>query len=378
MTERLDISVQTSKVDQVYLKFKHEGVYLDESEGKSMYKISDLTFDLKRYEYFETFHIAGSSRNYAENIGIKITLDDGTYGIGEASPSYRVNGEVVSALMSLQSIIKDMISGLDVREYGKIFKIMDGFSRTAPSVKAAVQYATLDALGNSMGLPVYMLLGGSKSKIETDKTVSIDTLERMVKKAEEFFGEGFNSLKIKVGENLKEDMDKMLAISDATHGSYYVVDANQGYSAKEAIQFAKYLYDHQINVKVFEQPVVWNDIEGLKLVRYNSPIPVAADEGVKTKYDAYQMIKNDCVDFINIKLMKSGLSDALAIIELAKISNVGLMIGCMSESSSGINQSVNFACGTGAFAHHDLDSHMLLKEDKFEGKFHQEKNIISM
>ncbi len=47
------------------------------------------------------------------------------------------------------------------------------------------------------------------------------------------------------------------------------------------------------------------------------------------------------------------------------------MIGCMSESSLGINQSVHFALGTGAFDFHDLDSHLMLKEPGFRGKFVQ-------
>ncbi len=336
-----------------------------------MYRISDVKLEVKRYEYYETFHITGSSRDSAENIEIKLLLDDGTEGFGEASPSYRVNGEVVSALVALEPTIKEMIKEFDVREYAKIFKIMDGFSRSSPSIKAAVQYATLDAFSNSIDLPVYKILGGSKDEIETDKTISIDLLDKMVQKAKETFHKGFHTLKIKVGENLKEDMEKILAISDATKGAEYVVDANQGYTPKEAIQFAKFVHDNKINVKIFEQPVIWNDLEGLKLVRYNSPIPIAVDEGVKTKYDAYRLIKDDCVDFINIKLMKSGISDALSIIEMAKTANVGLMIGCMSESSLGITQSVHLATGTGAFAHCDLDSHMLIKEEKFRGKFTQ-------
>ncbi|BBJ28939.1 L-Ala-D/L-Glu epimerase [Athalassotoga saccharophila] len=341
-------------------------------------KISDVKFELKRYEYHETFHITGSSRSTAKNIEVKLLIDDGTIGMGEASPSYRVNGEVAPSLLSIESNVREMIKGIDVREYAKVFRVMDGLSKSAPSIKAAIQYATLDALSIEIGLPVYKILGGSKDTIETDKTISIDTLERMVQKSVETFSQGFHALKIKVGENLKEDMEKILAISEATKGAEYVIDANQGYSPKEALQFAKFLYENRINVKIFEQPVIWNDFEGLKLVRHESPVPIAADESVRTKYDAYRLIKDDCVDFINIKLMKSGISDALAIIEMAKTTNIGLMIGCMSESSLGINQSVHIAAGTGAFAHCDLDSHMLIKEDKFRGKFVQNGSKMNL
>jgi hypothetical protein len=41
----------------------------------------------------------------------------------------------------------------------------------------------------------------------------------------------------------------------------------------------------------------------------------------------------------------------------------------MGESSLGINQSVNFALGTGTFEFHDLDSALMLKEENFRGKY---------
>ena len=340
-----------------------------------MHEIVNVTFELKTYEYIEPFRIANNVENKAHNVEVKVYLKDGAVGIGEASPSYRVNGERVSALLALEDDVKEMISGEDVKNYRRIFNIMDGLSRTAPSVKAAVQYATLDALSAIWNAPVYQILGGHKNRIHTDKTIGIDTLNVMVEKARKTFEEGFKTLKIKVGENLKEDIEKMVAISEATPEASYIVDANQGYTTKTAVQFAQEVYRQNVNVVVFEQPIMWNDHDGLKLLRYASPFPIAADESAKTKHDVYDLIRNECVDFVNIKLMKSGLSDALSIVELAKTTNIGLMIGCMGESSVGINQSVHFAAGTGAFSYHDLDSHMMLKEN-FRGKFKQERDNL--
>lgn len=344
-----------------------------------MNEIQNVTFELKRYDFFEPFRITGWVHNEAENVEVKVILKNGGIGRGEASPSYRVNGEKIPALMALQDDVKKMLQGLDVRNYRHIFNVMDGLSRTAPSIKAAVQYAVLDSLSVISGLPVYQILGGSKNEIKTDKTVGIDEIGKMVEKAKRFYhDEGYKTLKIKVGENLKEDIEKILDISDATKGASYVVDANQGYSVKEAVQFARTAYENDVNIVVFEQPIMWNNFDGLKVLRYNSPFPIAADESAKTKYDVYELIRNDCVDFVNIKLMKSGISDALSIVELAKTTDTGLMIGCMSESSLGINQSVHFAAGTGAFTYHDLDSHMLLKEKEFVGKFTQEGELIKL
>jgi len=54
---------------------------------------------------------------------------------------------------------------------------------------------------------------------------------------------------------------------------------------------------------------------------------------------------------------------------MVKAANLRLMIGCMAESSLGVNQSVHFALGTGAFDFHDLDSPLMLKEPEFRGKY---------
>ncbi|EIW00953.1 L-Ala-D/L-Glu epimerase [Thermoanaerobacter siderophilus] len=340
-----------------------------------MGKIVDIKFTLKRYNFYKPFHIVGSISSEATNIEVEVTLDSGAKGYGEASPSFRVNGERVEALLQFENFVKETITGIDVKNYRKIFDITDKMFAT-PSLKAAVQYAVLDAFSEEIGIPVYQILGGAKDKIETDKTVGIDSFKNRIEEAKSIYNKGFRVIKIKVGENLAEDIEVMESIFEVTKGAKYIVDANMGYTHKQAVEFIKKVYNMGIDVSVFEQPVLANDIDGLKFVRFNSPFPVAADESARTKYDVLRLIKEEAVDYINIKLMKSGISDALAIVEMAKAANLQLMIGCMSESSVGINQSVHFALGTGAFNFHDLDSHLMMKEEIFRGKFEQKISEI--
>ncbi|MFN3282810.1 MAG: L-Ala-D/L-Glu epimerase [Pseudothermotoga sp.] len=336
-----------------------------------MSKIKDIQFSMKTYEYEKPFHITGSIASYATNIEVKVMLENGVEGYGEASPSFRVNGEKPEMIMALESFVKEILTGMDVTEYRKIFQVADKLLAT-PSLKAATQYAILDALSQETDLEVYQLLGGATKQIETDKTVGIDTLENRIADAKKIFEAGFKTIKIKVGEDLKEDIQAMYEIYKVSKGAKYIVDANMGYTPKQAVEFANQVYQAGIDIAVFEQPVYMSDIDGLRFVRFNVPFPVAADESAKTKFDVLRLIKEEAVDYVNIKLMKSGVSDAIAIVELVKSANMKLMIGCMGESSVGINQSVHFALGTGAFDFCDLDSHLMLKEERFRGKFIQE------
>ncbi|PLV58060.1 L-Ala-D/L-Glu epimerase [Thermotoga sp. KOL6] len=336
-----------------------------------MSKIVDVKFSLRKYEYEKPFHITGSISSETKNVEVEIVLQSGIRGCGEASPSFRVNGEKVEAILSLENFVKEMLIGQEVENYGTIFSVTDKLF-AFPSLKAAVQFAVLDALAQEWNTEVCNILGGMKEEIETDKTVGIDTIENRMKEAQRIYEEGFRVIKVKVGENLKEDIEAMMEIARVTKGARYIVDANMGYSPKEALEFAKKIYQAGVDVAVFEQPVRREDIEGLRFVRYHSPFPVAADESARTKFDVMRLVKEEAVDYVNIKLMKSGISDALAIVKIAESTGLKLMIGCMGESSLGINQSVHFALGTGAFEFHDLDSHLMLKEEKFRGKFLQE------
>ncbi len=342
-----------------------------------MAKIKSVKFKLNTFEYVKPFHIANNIAYDTQNIEIIIELENGIQGFGEASPSFRVNGERIEALMALERVVQDMIVGMDVREYRRIFEKTESL-KFASSIKAGVQYAVLDAFGEEIGVPVYQILGGAKREIETDYTISIGSIEERVEETKNIIARGHRVIKIKVGENLEEDIQGMMAIYDVSKGCRYIVDANTGYTPKEAVNFAKEVYKLGIDISVFEQPVAMTDIEGLKYVRWNSPFPVAADESARTKYDVFRLIKEEAVDYINIKLMKSGISDALAIVEIVKTANLRLMIGCMGESSLGVNQSVHFALGIGAFDFHDLDTPLMLKEPEFRGKYKVEGPVYKV
>lgn len=341
-----------------------------------MSRIKDIKIRPVEYRYKKTFHIANSSTDVAKNVEIELITEEGFTGRGEASPSYRVCGETQQSIISFVQKIDD-IKGIDVRNYRKIFEITDRLI-SSPALKAAVQFATIHAMCNEIGIKVWEFFGGMSDSIETDKTVSIGTIDEMVKEAIDIKKKGFKVIKIKVGEDVDHDVEAVEEIYSKTKGMKYIVDANCGYSVKDAIYFAKKLYSKGIDIDLFEQPVDRYDIDGLKLVRKVSVFPICADESAKTKYDVLNIIKNDACDFINIKLMKCGLSDAISIIDICQTARKGLMIGCMGESSLGINQSVQLACGYGVFKFCDLDSHLMIYENESRGDFIQNKGLIKV
>ena len=70
---------------------------------------------------------------------------------------------------------------------------------------------------------------------------------------------------------------------------------------------------------------------------------IAADESVFTAGDAVNVVRAGCADVINIKLMKSGIVEAMDIVAIARSANLKLMIGCMLETRRGISASSRFS-----------------------------------
>ena len=118
---------------------------------------------------------------------------------------------------------------------------------------------------------------------------------------------------------------------------------------------------------LFEQPVSRYDLAGMRFVKDHTSIPIAADESVFTSADAINVVRTGCADYINIKLMKSGIIEAMDIAAIARSANIKLMIGCMLETKLALGCSVHFAAGMGCFSHIDLDPHIDPALEPFTG-----------
>jgi L-alanine-DL-glutamate epimerase-like enolase superfamily enzyme len=105
----------------------------------------------------------------------------------------------------------------------------------------------------------------------------------------------------------------------------------------------------------------------MRFVKDHTSVPVAADESVFTSSDAINVVRTGCADVINIKLMKSGIIEALDIVAIARSANIRLMIGCMLETSLALGCSVHFAAGLGCFDYIDLDPHIDPEKGPFTG-----------
>ena len=232
--------------------------------------------------------------NYSNEVVVKIYTDTGLMGIGSAAPAPKVTGETESSIVGAVSHISEAIKGMDLSSLQCIFKVIEESIKGNNSAKAAVEVAIYDLWGKSLNTPLYKLLGGFDSTVLTDITIQDDEkLENMVNAAYEATRGGYTNIKIKLGNGIESDFEKVKVIRRAIRKGIKVrVDGNQGWTPKEAIRIIRKIEELDLDIEFVEQPVKAWDIQGLKFIKDNVDTMILADESVFGSPEAFKVIQN--------------------------------------------------------------------------------------
>lgn len=307
------------------------------------------------------FVTALGHKRISRNLLVAVRLSDGTFGYGEASASLAWPDQTQEAMTrALRKFTPELLRA-DIRGWRRLCRRASESSGEYPTAVGALECALVDAYTRSRGIPLWRWFGGRKGFVVSDLTISAWAPEVAARAARQAARAGFDQLKIKVtGWDLEEDLRRVQAVRRAAPRALLFLDGNQGFTAETAIGFIRLLRRRKIPVRLFEQPVPRDDLEGLTKIEKEGKVPVAADESARSPDDARRLIRRKAVSVISVKLAKSGLLGALEIVRAARASNVKLMISCMAESAIGLSHSVALACGSGAFHYVDLDSCFLV------------------
>ena len=311
------------------------------------------------------FSIARSSTTAYDRVRVRLLDDAGIEGWGEAAPNvyYHETPEtVVSALQRFAEVVarSRTISSLhDVEVLEEWLLAVCHPERSEGSARAAISAAAHDLLGKKEGKPVWKLFGLEPMYAPPSSyTIAIPENESdLVRRVEE--AHRYPILKVKLGTDRDEWIVR--AVKRVAPDKLLRVDANAAWKVSQAIAMSRILAD--LGVELLEQPVAAGDIEGLRQVTEQSPIPVIADESCITASDIPRLA--DAVHGINIKLSKcGGLAEARRMALDAERADLKVMLGCMIESSLGISALAQLA-PLADYA--DLDGAALLSDDPFEG-----------
>jgi L-alanine-DL-glutamate epimerase-like enolase superfamily enzyme len=282
------------------------------------------------------------------------SADEG-WGEGTIPPYYGITTESMAAFWDAAALRADPLPDDPAGIAAYV-----GADGPAPA-RAALDLALHDRLGRFHHQPLHDLLGlPAPRPLPTSFTLGLDEPEAMAAGAAALTG--CSVIKLKLGGADGRDVARVAAVRAARPDVALYVDANAGWSADEAIRNVDQMTAH--GVTLIEQPVAKEDYAGLGRVQAHCAVPVVADESLQTPADV-ERLAGVGVRGINLKLMKvGGLGPGLAMLRRARQLGMGIMLGCMVETSLGATAMAHLM---GLADWLDLDAPWLVANDPFAG-----------
>lgn len=305
-----------------------------------------------------------------ETLVVEVVDADGRSGFGEAPQVWQVTGASVAGSRScVEEMLAPLITGRDaddlVARCAEVSRAVAGNE----AAKAAVDTALHDLAARRLGVPLVRLLGGSTRRVPTDVTLSAGDAHDLAGTAKQRVTDGFDVLKLKVGTDAAGDLARVGAVRAAVGpGPRIRLDANQGWTPREAVRIIRGIEDAGLDVELVEQPVPRGDLDGLAWVSDRVEVPILADEAVFGVRDLVEVIRRRAADMVNVKLAKSGgIGPARTLLELAAAHGMGTIVGSMMESQVGLGAAASLVAAYGTTAVSDLDAAWWLASSPVQG-----------
>ena len=341
--------------------------------GSGVPNIVDLEFFPMDVELLEPFGIATGAQLVARNVVVRLTLADGTQGIGEAAPFPAVNGETQEQVLAALPAARRAVLGSAAARYRRVAAALREALPATPSAQAAVEIALFDALTRRARCSLSDFFGGQAQALRTDITLPTGDVDQAARAARRAAEQGFDTLKVKVGGALQAlDAERIRNAAREAPQAAWILDANASLSADAALGLLDALGSLRERVVLFEQPTPREDWDGLRRVQEHGRVPVAADESARNSADVAELSRHRVVSVINIKITKCGVVEAWDMAVTSKTCGLGLMIGGMVETELAMTASACLAAGLGGFQFVDLDTPLFMAErPKLRGGFLQ-------
>ncbi|WP_460272853.1 muconate/chloromuconate family cycloisomerase [Celeribacter sp. ULVN23_4] len=285
--------------------------------------------------------LSNTSISYQGYVFVRVTLDNGVEGFGEASTlgGPRWSEESVEAIKAnIDTYLAPALIGKPACLLEAAAGDMARACKRNYAAKSALDTALLDATGKTLGVPAHVLLGGARrtsfsaiwALASGDAAQEVDEAQGMIEKG------WFNRFKIKLGfADPQTDLDRLAALQKALPtGTDIIADVNQGWSEADFIRYLPRLAD--LGVSLVEQPLPAGQMAAMARISERSPIPIMMDEGVFTLEEALDGCARAAGSVLSLKLCKhGGVHQLKQVAGIAQAAGVQLYGGCLLESSVG-------------------------------------------
>ena len=279
-----------------------------------------LTFEVGAQRAF------GNARGRYERRGsilIEVIADDGTSGWGEAW------GAAPAATLGYLETVRPFFLGRDVFDRNSAWHavLRNMYSvrvqNQLTAVVSGINIALYDLAGKLLGVPVYKLLGSAGTEAvpcyASGGYFCNDPKNQLDHQLERLAGEGYSAHKIKIGENLADDVARVrLARSIIGPEALLMVDVNGAYNAETAYQSMRRI--ESFDIHWIEEPVASEDFAGLERLGRQKIIPIASGESHMTAYEFKRLFDTGAVDVLMPDLtLCGGLDEGQTAVQLARL-----------------------------------------------------------
>jgi L-alanine-DL-glutamate epimerase-like enolase superfamily enzyme len=335
-----------------------------------------MKIEIQSFQVHKRSPLTISRGTTSETTNVWLRLEhDGIEGWGEASPfSVGAQPQTTELIVAKLQTLVPHLASLTPFDRQPIERILTALALPS-AARTAIDLALHDWMGKRVGLPLWKLWGLDRRRIvPTSVTIGISSPAAAQQRLLDWLKlVDAKAVKVKLGSpaGLAADQAMFQAVQEvAPVGAKLSVDANGGWDLAGAIAMSHWLADQ--GVTYIEQPLSAGQEADLPQLYSASPLPIFVDESCFISSDIPALA--DRVHGINIKLMKSGgLTEALRMVHTAQAYGLQIMFGCYSDSTL----TNTAAAQLGAYADHlDLDSHLNLIDDPFQGALMQDGSLV--
>jgi o-succinylbenzoate synthase len=340
-----------------------------------------LTTHLVSAPLHTPFVTALRTATHAESLLVELSDGDQS-GWGEAPQVWKVTGDSLAGSQAcVEGPIATALDGLGPDDLTEAVRRVQNAAAGNFGAKAAVDVALHDLAARRRGQTLHGFLGSTVGVVRTDVTLSVGAADALAAAGQARVADGFDVLKVKVGTgDAVSDVERVRRVREAIGpGPQLRLDANQGWSRRDAVNAIRALEDAGCDIELVEQPVAADDVEGMAWVTDRVSTPILADESVYGVRDLVTVIRHGAADMVNVKLAKcGGLAPARTLLELARAHGIRTIVGSMMESHVGVGAAAALVSAYPTSAVNDLDAAWWLQSAPVVGGLTYAGSLITL
>jgi muconate cycloisomerase len=291
--------------------------------------------------------MAGVTIAKAENLIVRVELQDGQVGWGEAPSAPTMTGDTLGSLVAaVRDHLAPLLIGKDIWPKHDYRPMLQRALVGNTGAHSAVEMALLDAAcrATDSRLIDVSMKTPARTDVRPMWLLGNATVDEDIAEAQAKLREGFNFFKLKIGvKPLRDEIAAAHAIRAALPGATLCADANCGLTLAAAKRYAE--RTRNARLAFIEQPLPADDLAGLKALARAARTPIGMDESIHSLADI-EATKRAGAKGISLKLIKlGGFREAIAAGKLCKKRGLQINVAAkIAESSIGTAAAVHLAC----------------------------------